>query len=575
MPSGCGSAWPLHNRIVAFWNRTCPILMTRTSSWIALQNPTFRKLWFATVVSGTCVSAHDTAATWMMNSISHSTLLLSLMSTAATLPFFLFILPAGALADMTNRKKILHLAYVWLAVCAGGLAILGWLNLLTPFVILGSVFLIGTGFAFNAPAFSAVVPEIVSDEELPSASTLTGLQLNISAIVGPALGGLLLLFVGANTVFMLNALCFIAVLISIARWEPKVSRLSLESFFESVTSAIRYVRYSRAVRIILIRNAIFSFFIAIIPALLPVVGLRELHLSPSNLGLLFTSMGIGSVVAAVVVLPWGRRRYSPNTLTRAAGLLLSIAYILMALIRETPAFLLIAALGGVVWTVSAAELWVAAQRAMPGWARGRMNATVIMVSQGAMALGGILWGTTAATAGVNTALIVAAALVLAVLALTHLLGHPWSIDFTMTANLDAVPATVTNVGYNLLYRPEPRDGPVLVTMEFQLDRSRGSKFVDLMREVRLIHLRNGAFSWHLFEDPSRVNIFRIEMMVPSWTQYLLQQDRMTKGDREVIEQAESLHLGPNPPEVRMYLGVNRELLSHKHRDPDRFAMPKP
>jgi MFS family permease len=549
--------------------------MTRTSSWIALQNPTFSRLWFATVVSGTCVSAHDTAATWMMNSISHSTLLLSLTSTAATLPFFLFILPAGALADMTDRKKMLYVAYIWLAVCAGGLAILGWLNLLTPYVILGSIFLIGTGFAFNAPAFSAVVPEIVSNEELPSASTLSGLQLNISAIVGPALGGLLLLVVGANTVFALNALCFLAVLISIAPWKAKVSNLPLESFFESVASAIRYVRYSQGIRIILIRNAIFSFFIAIIPALLPVVGLKELHLSPSNLGLLFTSMGIGSVLAVVFILPWARAHSSPNTLTRLAALLGSIVSVLMALIREAPAFLLVAALAGVGWTVSAAELWVAAQRAMPGWARGRMNATVIMVSQGAMALGGILWGTIAATAGVNSALLVQASLILAVLTVTHLLRHPWSIDFTTTADPDAVPATVMNVGYKLLYRPAPKDGPVLVTIEFQLDRSRGSKFVDLMREVRLIHLRNGAYSWQLFEDPSRLNTFRIEMMVPSWAQYLLQQDRMTKADREVISQAESLHVGPNPPEVRMYLGVNRELLSHKHRDATRFAVPTP
>ena len=549
--------------------------MTRTSSWIALQNPTFGKLWFATVVSGICVSAHDMAAIWVINRISHSTMLLSLMSTAATLPFFLFILPAGALADLTDRKRMLYVAYIWLAVCAGGLAILGWLNLLTPYLVLGSVFLIGTGFAINAPAFSAVVPEIVSNEELPSASTLSGLQLNISGIIGPALGGLLLVFVGANTVFALNALCFLGVLISIAPWKPTVSRLPLESFFESVTSAIRYVRYSRAVRIILIRNAIFSFFIAIIPALLPVVGLKELHLSPSNLGLLFTSMGIGSVLAVVLILPWARAHFLPNTLTRAAALLSSIVYVLMALIREELAFLLVAALVGVVWTVSAAELWVAAQRAMPGWARGRMNATVIMVSQGTMALGGILWGTIAAMAGVQAALIVAAILVLAVLTLTHLLRDPWSIDFTMTVNLDAVPATVTNVGYKLLYRPEPKDGPVLVTMEFQLDRSRGSKFVDLMREVRLIHLRNGAYSWQLFEDPSRVNTFRIEMMVPSWTQYLLQQDRMTKADREVIEQAESLHVGPNPPEVRMYLGVNKELFRTRTETQKGYGPPTP
>jgi MFS family permease len=539
---------------------------SRTSSWIALRNPTFGRLWVATLVSGICVSAHDTAAIWVMNSLSQSTMLLSLMSTAATLPFFLFILPAGAFADLTDRKKMLQVGYIWLAVCAGGLAVLGWLNLLTPYVLLGSIFLIGTGFAFNAPVFSAVVPEIVSNEELPSASILSGLQLNISGIVGPALGGLLLVFVGANTVFALNALCLLAVLISIASWKPKGSRLPLESYFESVISAIRYVRYSQSIRIILIRNAIFSFFIAIIPALLPVVGLKELHLSPSNLGLLFASMGVGSVLAAIFILPWARAHFSPNTSTRWAALLLSIAYVLMASIREVPAFLLVAALAGIVWTVSAAELWVAAQRAMPGWARGRMNATVIMVSQGAMALGGILWGMIATMAGANTALIAAALLVLATLTLTHLLRHPWSIDFTMTAEPDSVPVAVMNIVHNLLYRPEPKDGPVLVTVEFQVDRSSGSKFVELMREVRLIHLRNGAYSWQLFEDPSRLNTFRFEMMVPSWTQYMLQQERMTKADGDVIAQAESLHVGPNPPEVRTYLGVNKELLSHKHRD---------
>src|ERR1700756_566311 len=218
--------------------------MTRTSSWIALRNPTFGKLWVATVVSGICVSAHDTAAIWVMNSLSHSTMLLSLMSTAATLPFFLFILPAGALADMTDRKKMLYVAYIWLAVCAGGLAILGWLNLLNPAVLLGSIFLIETGFAFNAPVFSAVVPEIVSNEELPSASTLSGLQLNISGIIGPALGGLALRFVTPNWVFATNAFCFLIVIFAIAQWKRPVrnSNLPLENFLESFSTAIRYVR---------------------------------------------------------------------------------------------------------------------------------------------------------------------------------------------------------------------------------------------------------------------------------------------------------------------------------------------
>jgi len=458
-------------------------------------------------------------------------------------------------------------AYIWLTICAGGLAILGWLHLLTAYVILGSVFLIGVGFALNAPAFSAAVPEMVSNEELPSASILSGLQLNISAIAGPAIGGMLLLFVGANTVFLLNALCALLVVAAVASWRPQVSRLPLESFFESMTSAIRYVRYSKNVRIVLIRNAIFSFFIAVIPALLPVVGLKKLHLSPSNLGLLYTSMGIGSVIAATIIQPWARARFSPNTLTRWAALLGSVVSFLMAFVREEPLFLLVAALAGIGWTVSAAELWVAAQRAMPGWARGRMNATVIMVSQGAMALGGILWGLIAATAGVQSSLLVQAIAVLIVLGLTSLLGNPWSIDFSMTADLNAVPATVMNVGYKMLYRPQPKDGPVLVTQEFELDRAGGAKFVELMREVRLVYLRNGAYSWQLFEDPTRHNTFRMEVMVPSWTQYLLQQDRMTKTDRELIELAESLHVGPKAPEVRMYLGVNKELLSYRQKEP--------
>ena len=531
----------------------------KTSSWVALQNPAFSKLWFATVASGICVSAHDTAATWMMNSTSGSTLLLSLMSTAATLPFFLFILPAGALADITDLKKMLSAAYIWLAVCAAGVAILGWLHLLNPAVILGSVFLIGTGFALNAPAFSAVVPAIVSDEQLPSASALTGLQLNISTIVGPALGGLLLAVAGANAVFALNALCLLAVPISIGPWKPTVTKLPLESFFESLAGAIRYVRYSRGIRVILLRNALFSVFIAVVPALMPVVGLKELHLGASQLGLLYTSMGIGSVLAAVFILPWARAHFSPEALTQIAMVARWIAVALMALVREPLAFLLVAALAGVVWTVMAAELWLAAQRAMPVWARGRMNATVIMVSQGAMALGGIVWGTIAATAGVTTALLVNVFLGICSVASLRLLRVPLSIDFTMTPDLNAVPATVVNVGYKLLYRPQPKDGPVLLTVEFQLNRARGAKFVELMSEVRLIHLRSGAYSWQLFEDPSRHNMFRMEVMFPSWTNYLLQQDRMTKADREVFQQAESLHVGPDPPEIRMYLGVNREL----------------
>ena len=144
-----------------------------SSSWTALRNRGFRIIWFASVISGTCASAHGTAVTWAINELSHSALLLSMMSTFSTLPFFLFTLPAGALADMVDRAKLVRIVHVWLAASAAGLAILGWLHLLSGNLILLSVFVIGAGFAFNAPAFSSLLTDIVSDEELPSASVLS------------------------------------------------------------------------------------------------------------------------------------------------------------------------------------------------------------------------------------------------------------------------------------------------------------------------------------------------------------------------------------------------------------------
>src|SRR5215469_3115087 len=162
--------------------------MNKSSSWTALRNPAFRKLWIATVISGTFVAAHNDAATWMMNVSMGSPFLISLMSTVASLAFFLFTLPAGALADKVDRRKLICFVNLGLAAMAASLAALGWLHWLSPSVILVSVFLIGVGFAFNAPAWTSIVPQVVSDAELPSAATLSGLQFNISGIIGPGVG---------------------------------------------------------------------------------------------------------------------------------------------------------------------------------------------------------------------------------------------------------------------------------------------------------------------------------------------------------------------------------------------------
>jgi MFS family permease len=430
--------------------------MTTNSTWAALRNPAFGKLWGAALISGTCVVAHDNAATWMMSIFTGSPFLISLMSTVASLPLFLFTLPAGALADRVDRQKLVCATNVCMAAAAFALAVLGWTHLLNPYLILGCVFFIGVGFAINAPAWTSIVRQVVSDAELPSAATLGSLQFSIAGIIGPVLGGLLVLLAGAHFAFALNAACFLLVVVATRQWKQpaRPAKLPLESFSQSFGTIVRYVRNAPRFQIVLARNFLFALFISVIPALMPVVGLKMLYPSPSNLGLLFTSMGAGSVVGAVFIIPWLRARLSPNCLTLCANLLLVLVYVSMALIRQTEIFFVVAGLAGVGWTMSASELWVAAQRAMPSWARGRMNATVIMISQGAMALGGVIWGSASAIAGTSYTLLGAAVLFLTSL----LLARRLSINFA--GNLEE------RISGHLSIRGEPKEvTPIALTRE--------------------------------------------------------------------------------------------------------------
>ena len=188
--------------------------------------PGIQKTLDSAVLSGTCVVAHDNAATWMMSTFTGSSLLISLMSTVASLPFFLFTLPAGALADRVDRQKLVCTINVCMAAAGLALAVLGWMHLLNPYLILGGVFFIGVGFAINPPAWASIVRQVVSDGDLPSAATLGSLQFSIAGIIGPVLGGLLVLLAGANFVFALNAACFLLVAVAIRQWKLQPCRQS-------------------------------------------------------------------------------------------------------------------------------------------------------------------------------------------------------------------------------------------------------------------------------------------------------------------------------------------------------------
>ena len=524
-----------------------------TSIWLALRNPAFVGLWLPSVVSGVCVSAHDTAATWLMNALGASPLLLSLIATAASLPFFLFTLPAGAIADLGNRQNLLIAVYLWLAVAAGLLAVCTWLHLVHPYVILTTVFLLGIGFAFNAPVWASIVPEIVQKEELASAITLGGVQMNLGGIVGPALGGLLLPIMGPAMLFSLNALAFLTMARVISQRYRRRRRPEphLENFLESFASAARYVRYTPGMQVILTRDFLFGLFIAVVPALVPVVALQHLRLQASQLGLVFTSMGIGSLLGATLILPYARAKASPNTLTILAGVILVVVLVLMSIVPNLWMFLPVTALAGISWTVSASELWIAGQRAMPDWARGRMNAVHMMASQGGVALGGVLWGWAATSLGLGQTLVGGALLLTASLTL----AIPLSINFAHSLNLD--PAPLKNRPHEFPLAPKPDDGPVTVTRELIIRPEDREEFLALVEQVRLIFLRNGAFLFRVDENLENPGTFRTEMLVSSWAEHLRQLARMTKAETEIVERVWAMHAGDEEPVVRHYLPANR------------------
>jgi MFS family permease len=387
---------------------TSPMKMNATPS--AWRNRVFLKIWLASLISGTAVAAHDTAATCMMNLMSPSGLFISLMASLASLPFFLFALPAGALADAFNAGIILRLANLWLAGCAGALAFLGWAGILNPILLLVGVFVLGLGFAVNAPIWASLVPQLVTDQELPSALTLGGVQLNISGILGPALAGIILAKVEAPFVFGLNAAGFLLVFMAIPALPKTRCDLgrTLISFVRSIAISVRYVGRTQNVRNILLRNTIFSFLVVVIPALMPVVLLKDMRLDGSSLGLVFASMGFGSVVGAIFVIPRLRSWFATDQLMMIAQITLAGIYLLMAMIHHCLYCLVPMALAGASWTLAASELWVAAQRAMPKAARGRISALMMVLSQGAMTLGAIVWGLSAEIAGTRFTLLTAA-----------------------------------------------------------------------------------------------------------------------------------------------------------------------
>jgi hypothetical protein len=295
---------------------------------------------------------------------------------------------------------------------------------------------------------------------------------------------------------------------------------------------------------------LFALVISIVPALLPVIALRELECSAAQLGLVFTSVGVGSLAGAVFALPYLRQRISPNAIISVSMAIMVVVLLSMALMRQLSTLMACATFAGVAWALAGSELWVAGQRVMPGWVRGRMNSFLIMLGQGSMAVGAVLWGTGVANAGLD--LTFAAAAVVAVAGLA--IGHRFSINFATEASVEAVSL---NHLFDFPVVPEDDDGPVRVTIEYAIASEDREQFRVLMQEVQATYRRNGAFQCGLDESLNQPGLFHLDYLVSTWAEHLRQNMRMTVDETRVFNTAWDLHSGDSAPIVRHFLSTQR------------------
>jgi len=513
----------------------------RASIWRPLQQPIFRALWIASLTSSLGTWMHEAAAGWLMTSLTSSPAMISLMQTATTLPIFFLALPAGALADGVDRRRMLIVTQGLMFIAAATLGVVALVDAMTPWLLLVLTFALGAGAAMNAPAWQATAPELVPSGDLPSAVALTGMGLNLARAVGPGLGGIVIAWAGAWVVFFLNAVSFLSVIAVLYRWRRKkvAGRVPAEPVLSAIRAAIRYERHAPALRAVLIRTALFVPFASALWALLPVLARHELGVDAVGYGILFGCLGAGAVVGAGI-LPKLQHRVSKDSLAIGATILFASATIAMAEIRQLSWLCWVMVGAGAGWITLMVSLNIATQTAAPSWVRARALALYLLMFQGAMAAGSAVWGVVTERSGISVALWFAAGGLL--LGLAAIRRYPLKgveeLDLTPSPHW---PAPI------LAVKPHPQDGPVLVTVEYRIDPQQSRDFTVAMEPVRQQRLRDGALRSGLYSDPADPSRYVETFVVESWAEHLRQHERVTVNDRVAEDRARAFHIGDAPP----------------------------
>jgi MFS family permease len=520
---------------------------TEDSALAPLRRPGFRAAWTALAGSQLVIWMNTVGAVTVIAALSDSPTLIALVQTANSAPAVLLALLMGSMADIVDRRRFAIASQAWMLGSVTALAALTLADVITPGLALALTFALGAGMATTFVIYQALTQDFVPRSELPAAVALNGVAINLARAIGPALAGLIIAALSAGALFAVEAglLVVIVGLVTLKVRPPGPVRASGERLAPAVRAGIRFVRFSPPVRTVLLRGAVFSVSASALWALLPVAALGRLGLSDSSFGLLMGCVGTGAILGATM-LPRLRRRFPYDRMIALAsvglaGGLIALAYVPWA---ELVAFTLL--LTGACWLMVLSSLNTSAQRVAPGWVRARTLAVFQLVMQGGLAIGSLAWGLVTAAADVETALTIAAAgLILGVG-----LARRWPL--AESEGNDLTPAGVWS-DPNVSIEPRPDDGPVLITVEYQVDKADAEHFVLAMEELARVRRRDGAYRWDLYADLERPGYYLETFVVDSWSEHLRQHNRLTVDDLELTRLTRSFHQGEEPPVVRHLL----------------------
>jgi MFS family permease len=519
------------------------------SAWSALRHPVFRSLWIATVVSNVGGWMSNAASGWLMTSLSPSPLIVSLVQVANSLPLFLFALPAGALADMLDKRRLILWLEILTTIFSALFALLVMLHAVGPTLLLFFILLLGTLAALETPAWQAIVPLLVPESALSSAVAVNSVGVNISRVIGPALTGGIIVGLGIAAPFWLDAVSNAGVIGVISRWRPPqratVRTLPAEGLTSAIRAGVRYARYNSALRATLVRAVGFFLFASAYWALLPLVARTQLHGGPGLYGTLLAVIGAGAVGGALF-LPRLIARLGNNGVVMLGEAGTAAALVLFGLAQQPWVAALACLLAGISWIAVLAILNVSAQTVLPDWVRGRGLAVYVTVFFGTLTLGSALWGVAAEHLGLPAAHYLAGGGALLALWVTR----RWKLQSGPAADL--TPS---------MHWPEPvlarqvdqNAGPVLVTVEYHVAPEHREAFLDALVPLARERRRDGGYDWRVFEDTGHPERIIETWLSDTWLDHLRQHRRFTRADKPVEERVQ--RLAREPPRITHYIAA--------------------